>query len=69
MVDKGMRILLVDDHEVVREGLRNLLSAHPEIEVGVVVFPNDDSARPPSLVTRVSLDTDLGVGARAGGKE
>jgi two-component system, NarL family, response regulator DevR len=28
-----MRILLVDDHEVVREGLRNLLTTHPDIEV------------------------------------
>ena len=29
----SLRILLVDDHEVVRLGLRSLLDRHPEFEV------------------------------------
>ena len=40
-----IRILIVDDHPVVRHGLRNLLSIHPDFEIvgeaedGAQVFP------------------------------
>ncbi|MFZ5917973.1 MAG: response regulator transcription factor [Chloroflexota bacterium] len=33
MTDKTLRILLVDDHEVVRVGLRALIERHPNMEV------------------------------------
>lgn len=33
MTDKTLRILLVDDHEVVRVGLRALIDRHPDMEV------------------------------------
>ncbi len=46
-----MRILLVDDHEVVREGLRNLLSTHPEIEVA------GEAADGASAIRRVGYDS------------
>ena len=47
----GMRILLVDDHEVVREGLRNLLSTHPDIEVA------GEAADGSSAIRRVGYDS------------
>jgi DNA-binding NarL/FixJ family response regulator len=31
--DRPVRILVVDDHELFRKGVRALVSTHPEIEV------------------------------------
>ncbi len=46
-----MRVLLVDDHQVVREGLRKLLSSHAEIDVV------GEAADGESAVRRVGYDS------------
>ncbi len=46
-----MRVLLVDDHQVVRQGLRALFGAHPEIEVAGEA---EDAA---SAIRRVGYDS------------
>ena len=33
MVDRAIRVLLADDHQVVRIGLRTLISAKPDLDV------------------------------------
>src|SRR5690348_13844505 len=40
-----IRVLLADDHEVVRVGLRTLFEAHPDIEVVGEVADGEDAIR------------------------
>ena len=64
-----MRILVVDDHEVVRRGVRGLLERHPQFEVcGEAVNGRDAIAkalelRPDSIVMDVSMPNMNGLDA------
>jgi DNA-binding NarL/FixJ family response regulator len=60
-MDRGVRILLADDHQIVREGLRQLLEAQPDFAVvaetgdGLAVAPLAASLRPNVLVLDLRL--------------
>src|SRR5215469_10208411 len=64
-----MRILVVDDHEVVRRGVRGLLERHPQFKVcGEAVDGSDAIAkarelRPDSIVMDVSMPKMNGLEA------
>lgn len=61
-VEARMRLALVDDHELVREGLRALLSAHPEEAVEIVYSGASVTAALAADPGIVLLDVDLGPG-------
>ena len=69
MVDAALRVMLVDDHEVVREGLRALLSRRPGMrvvaEAGTVAQAIEVAARerPNVVVMDVRLPDGSGVEA------
>ena len=58
---KSLRILIVDDHEVVRRGLRSLLSSRPEWEIcgeaadGRAAVDQANSLRPDVILMDVSM--------------
>jgi len=56
MTDSAIRVVLLDDHEVVRQGLRTLLETAPDMEV-VGDFGNakDATARIPALKPNVAV--------------
>ncbi|MFJ8820935.1 response regulator [Streptomyces sp. NPDC102467] len=55
-VDRPIRILLLDDHEVVRRGLRDLLGAEPDMEVvGEAATAAQALARGPALRPDVAV--------------
>jgi two-component system, NarL family, response regulator NreC len=62
-----IRILIADDHAVVRSGLRTLLSAAPEIEVvgeaenGNETLQLAESLRPDMVLLDISMPPDNGV--------
>jgi two-component system response regulator NreC len=62
-----IRILIADDHAVVRSGLRSLLSAAPEIEVvgeaenGNETLQLAESLRPDMVLLDISMPPDNGV--------
>ena len=67
-----IRLVLAEDHYLVREGLRSLLDTHPEIEVAAVCGDFDsllaavDGERPDVVVTDIRMppsDTDEGIQA------
>jgi DNA-binding NarL/FixJ family response regulator len=67
-----IRLVLAEDHYLVREGLRSLLETHPEIEVAAVCGDFDsllaavDAERPDVVVTDIRMppsDTDEGIQA------
>ena len=69
-----IRLVLAEDHYLVREGLRSLLETHPEIEVAAVCGDLDsllaavDAERPDVVVTDIRMppsDTDEGIQAAA----
>jgi two-component system, NarL family, response regulator NreC len=67
MSDKIIRVVLVDDHAMVREGLRLLLRAAPDI---AVVGDAEDGAAAVALAQRVTPDIvvlDLDMPGRNGG--
>jgi len=51
-----IRILIVDDHPVVRHGLRNLLSAHPDFEI---IAEAEDGAQVLPLLAAHNIDIVL----------
>ncbi len=58
-----MRLALVDDHELVREGLRALIVAHDEDEVDIVYSGDSIAAALASGPGVVLLDVNLGAGS------
>jgi DNA-binding NarL/FixJ family response regulator len=67
-----IRLVLAEDHYLVREGLRSLLDTHPEIEVAAVCGDLDsllaavEAERPDVVVTDIRMppsDTDEGIQA------
>jgi DNA-binding NarL/FixJ family response regulator len=65
--DDGIRIVLVDDHPVVRAGLRALIDGQPDL---VIVGEADDSAGAEEVVRSARPDVvlmDLNLGAGDGG--
>ena len=69
MTDKPLRVLIVDDHEVVREGLRSLLNRREAIsvvgEAGTVAAAVEEAARlrPDVVIMDVRLPDGSGVEA------
>src|SRR3954465_508936 len=65
----NLRVLLVDDHEVVREGLKRLIEAQPDMRVvgeaadGSEVLAKAKEACPDVAVIDVSMGTMGGVQA------
>ena len=64
MPDPVLRVFLLDDHEVVRQGLKNLLDSEPDLEVvGEASTGEEALARVPALKPDVAvLDVRLGQG-------
>src|SRR5260370_40282157 len=66
---KSLRILIVDDHEVVRRGLRSLLSSRPEWEIcgeaadGRAAVEQANSLRPDVILMDVSMPDMSGTQA------
>src|SRR4029077_5243196 len=66
---KSLRILIVDDHEVVRRGLRSLLSSRPEWEIGGeaadgrAAVDQANSLRPDVILMDVSMPDMSGTQA------
>ena len=66
---KSLRILIVDDHEVVRRGLRSLLSSRPEWEIcgeaadGRAAVDQANSLRPDVILMDVSMPDMSGTQA------
>lgn len=64
-----LRVLIVDDHKVVREGLREVLSHHPELEVvgeagdGLAAIDMAHALRPQVILMDVSMPRMDGVEA------
>jgi len=62
-----IRVLLVDDHPVVRHGLRSLLAGHPDIEVigdvadGAEVLPFLSSAAADVLLLDIKMQNQSGI--------
>jgi two-component system response regulator DevR len=69
MTDRHLRVLIVDDHEVVREGLRSILNRHEGIsvvgEAGTVGTAVEEAARlrPDVVIMDVRLPDGSGVEA------
>jgi len=69
MTDRPLRVLIVDDHEVVREGLRSLLNRHEGIsvvgEAGTVATAVEEAVRlrPDVVIMDVRLPDGSGVEA------
>jgi two-component system response regulator DevR len=69
MTNRPLRVLIVDDHEVVREGLRSLLNRHEDIsvvgEAGTVGTAVEEAARlrPEVVIMDVRLPDGSGVEA------
>ncbi|MFB4308017.1 response regulator [Actinomadura sp. GTD37] len=51
-----LRVMIVDDHPIVREGLRGMLAAEPDIEVAAEAASGDEAV---ALVPRVAPDVVL----------
>ncbi|MET9295681.1 response regulator transcription factor [Streptomyces sp. NPDC003077] len=70
-VPDPIRVFLLDDHEVVRRGLRDLLDGEPDIEVvGEAADGREALARVPALRPQVAvLDVRLGSGDENGDHE
>jgi DNA-binding NarL/FixJ family response regulator len=66
---RGVKVALVDDHHVVREGLRMLLGGHDDIEVvgeasdaeGAFALLASDTGRPDIVVLDVTLGVSDGI--------
>ena len=67
-----IRLVLAEDHYLVREGIRRLLETHPDLEVAAVCGDLDsllaavDAERPDVVVTDIRMppgDTDEGIQA------
>lgn len=62
-----IKILLVDDHQIVREGMKNLLESNPEyIVVGETVNVDDalkllEKLKPDFLITDITLSNSNGI--------
>ena len=54
MIPRAIRILLADDHELVREGVRMILDAQPDLEV-VAEARDGEDAFALALATEVDL--------------
>ncbi len=54
--DPVLRVMIVDDHPIVREGLRGMLAAEPDIEVAGEAASGDEAV---ALVPRVAPDVVL----------
>jgi two-component system response regulator DevR len=69
MNDEPIRVMLVDDHEVVREGLRTLISRHKELVVAAEASTMAEAieaaarAKPDVIVMDVRLPDGSGVEA------
>src|SRR6266516_4555521 len=70
----AIRVVLADDHYLVREGVRSMLEAEPELEVAAVCEDLDallgavDAERPDVVVTDIRMppgNTDEGIQGRA----
>lgn len=65
----GFRVILVDDHALVRQGLRSVLDIHPDIEVvgeagnGVEAIRLAESLQPDVVVMDVNMPTMNGIDA------
>ncbi|MCD9594832.1 response regulator transcription factor [Streptomyces sp. 8ZJF_21] len=65
--DGPIRVFLLDDHEVVRRGLRDLLDAEPDLEVvGEAANAREAIARAPAVRPRVAV-LDVRLGSSGGG--
>src|SRR4030095_2907995 len=64
-----LRVLLADDHAILREGLKALINAHPDMEVvgeaadGKVAYDRTKELRPDVVVMDVSMPNVNGVQA------
>lgn len=64
-----LRIMLADDHGIVREGLRALINAEPDMEVvgeasdGLAVLPEAQMCQPDVVIVDVSMPVLSGVSA------
>jgi two-component system, NarL family, response regulator NreC len=65
----GLRILVVDDHEAVREGVCAILSSHPDLEVCGEAVDGEDavakalSLRPDIIIMDISMPRTDGLSA------
>jgi two-component system, NarL family, response regulator DevR len=67
VITVSTRVLIVDDHEVVRQGLKSMLSAHPEVEVvgeagsGEEAFRRTGLDEPDVVVMDVRMPEQSGI--------